>query len=204
MPGPKFEETPPEKSWWQRYSLKMAAGATIVLLLAGAYFFYQNYRERKEMLQIAIGNLNELASTTPQNAAQSNSSVNNSLTSPANPATNAPAKIAATIQSPEITKQSNAIVAKAVRSNGKTHLARAALKSYLEDHEETRNQLRTEQKIYIEDYLQKHSPGSSGLRVGDEISFSNDQISEAIAAAQRLTDNQIENLFKYVPLVPFL
>jgi hypothetical protein len=83
---------------------------------------------------------------------------------------------------------------------GITHLARKALKKYLEFNEDL--ELQDEHKIYIEDYL-KDMIGSEPLEIGDTIEFSTLDMSDAIDAALTLNDAQIENLSKYVPLVSF-
>jgi hypothetical protein len=86
--------------------------------------------------------------------------------------------------------------------NGYTHLARKALAEYLDT---TGDQgLKAEHKIFMEDYLQKKITDRHSLHSGDEISFSESQIQEAVDAAQDLTDAQVQNLSVYVPLVPSL
>jgi hypothetical protein len=84
--------------------------------------------------------------------------------------------------------------------DGVTHLARKALKKYMELNEDI--DLLPEQKIYIEDYL-KDIIGSEPLEIGDTIKFGKQDITDAINKAMSLTDAQIENLSKYVPLVIF-
>jgi len=94
------------------------------------------------------------------------------------------------------------IIVTAQSGNGYTHLARKALAEYLDT---TGDQgLKAEHKIFIEDYLQKKISDRNGLHTGDEVSFSQDQIQEAIDVAQDLTDAQVQNLSQYVPLVPSL
>jgi hypothetical protein len=85
---------------------------------------------------------------------------------------------------------------------GITHLARKALKSYLQE-KGTGLNLSPEQKIYIEDYLQKKT-GDRWLSVGEKITFSEDLIKEGINKAQQLTPEQLENLKQYSALVPSL
>ena len=89
-----------------------------------------------------------------------------------------------------------------MKGNGYTQLARRALAEYLKTHNVP--ELRAEHKIFIEDFLQKKVPDKHRLFAGDEVSFSTTQIQEAIDAALQLTDSQIQNLSKYVPLVPSL
>lgn len=84
---------------------------------------------------------------------------------------------------------------------GITHLARRALKSYLE--ERNNLDLTREHKIYIEDYLQNKT-GQELLEIGEARSFSVELIEEAITAAQNLTPEQLKNLEQYSQLVPLL
>ena len=98
---------------------------------------------------------------------------------------------------PESRKENGMIIEKAAPGEGITHLARRALKSYTENNSEN---LTDEHKIYIEDYL-KDSIGSRPLEVGEEITFSEDLIKEAIDASLELTPEQLNNLEKYSALV---
>ena len=82
---------------------------------------------------------------------------------------------------------------------GITHLARRALKSYLEEKGSHFN-LTPEHKIYIEDYIQKKT-GDRWLMLGETLTFSEELIVEAIQKAQQLTPNQLENLKQYSQLV---
>jgi len=92
----------------------------------------------------------------------------------------------------------------AERGDGLTHLARRALTSHME---KENIELSSEQRIYIEDYVQKRlAPEKTGLRfleIGEEIEISVDLIEEGIAQAENLTPSQIDNLSKYTPLVSF-
>ncbi len=217
MPGPQFGEKP-ENSWWRKNSQKIILGLIAILLVAGAVSFYKNYQNRKVMLESAINNPiptatsseNVIPSATP---ASKNASIpQNQTLSPLPSSTpkrkvivkeggilGGPAKRLSSI--PEIKIENKNLVAKAAKGNGRTHLARYALKEYLKD-KTLKDELKAEQKIYIEDYLQKHVKSSGTLKVGDEITFSEDLIKEAITQAQKLTPNQLKNLQKYVPLVP--
>jgi len=98
---------------------------------------------------------------------------------------------------PEGRKEGGVIVETAVRGDGITHLARRALKDYLTDQPQ---ELTNEHKIYVEDYL-KDNIGSQPLEVGEEISFSEDLIKEAINASMELDPEQLKNLEKYSALV---
>ncbi len=89
----------------------------------------------------------------------------------------------------------------AQKGNGVTHLARQALKSYGQENPEVK--LNKEQKIYIEDYLRRHT-AQKRLMAGDQISFDQQLIADAIGQAQALTPNQLQNLQKYSVRVTLL
>lgn len=83
----------------------------------------------------------------------------------------------------------------ASRGEGITHLARHALKKYLEDINNG-SELTTEHRIYIEDYLQNKT-GSQKLETGDQKTFSKNLIQEAILNAKELSPKSLKNLSKY-------
>jgi len=85
---------------------------------------------------------------------------------------------------------------------GITHLARRALKKYLQDHPQDFD-VTPEQKIYIEDYLAK-SMGNKWLNLGEKVEFSENLIQEAIGKAKDLTPEQLQNLTQFSQLVPNL
>ena len=78
---------------------------------------------------------------------------------------------------------------------GITHLARHALEKYLEDINDG-SELTKEHRVYIEDYLQNRI-GSQKLEIGDQKTFSEDLIQEAISNADKLSPKSLENLSKY-------
>jgi len=105
---------------------------------------------------------------------------------------------------PEIISEETAdsFVETAVAGDGKTHLARKALASYLEKNNDS--ELTAEHKIYIEDFLRKNVDHTGGVRVGNQISFSKNLIRDAVEKSKTLTDNQLNNLKKYSARVPSL
>lgn len=195
MPGPQFNQGKSKKNWLARHSAKLIIGLIVLLLAIGGGYFYKSYQQRKAALKPILENILP-ATPMPPTATPVGISV-------AKPPQKEIEKQNITPPS-EIKKTEGQIVAKAAKGNGATHLARSALKEYLKEKPELAAQLKVEQKIYIEDYLQKHTAHSKILKVGDEISFSNELIKEAIDQAQKLTDSQIKNLGQYVPLVPSL
>ena len=83
--------------------------------------------------------------------------------------------------------------------DGITHLARRALKDYLQKTGQDTD-LTPEHKVYIEDYIQKKT-GDRWLNVGEKISFSEELIKEAIEKSRQLTSEQLENLKQYSVLI---
>ena len=86
----------------------------------------------------------------------------------------------------------------AARGEGRTHLARRAITKQLRA---TNIKLSNEQRVYAEDYLQKKHAPKTPLHPGSTITFSADQINEAISASQSLDSRQIQNLHQYSVLV---
>jgi len=83
---------------------------------------------------------------------------------------------------------------------GITHLARRALKKYLQENPQD-FEVTAEHKIYIEDYIQKKT-GDGWLILGETLTFSEELIVEAINKDRQLTPDQLENLKQYSQLVP--
>lgn len=106
--------------------------------------------------------------------------------------------------SPEIIKQMEPqkYAEEAKWGEGITHLARRALKEYLEDNPQSFN-VTPEHKVYIEDELAKKM-GGNWLQLGETVEFSDDLLKEAIQKAETLTPQQLENLTQYSHLVPSL
>ncbi len=104
----------------------------------------------------------------------------------------------------EVSPQKETYKETAEKGDGLTHLARRATTSYIED--ENIN-LSHEERIYVEDYVQKRlAPEKTGLRhleIGEEVEIPTELIEEAIAQAELLTTQQIENLSQYTALVSF-
>jgi len=90
----------------------------------------------------------------------------------------------------------------AERGEGITHLARRALKKYLQENPQP-FEVTPEHKVFIEDYTAKQKSGG-WLELGEEIEFSEDLIEEALGKAEKLTPDQLENLTQYSQLIPSL
>lgn len=198
MPGPKFTKDAEGKNWFSRNSQKIVLSLIVVLLAVGAYYFYKNYQQRQELLKPAIEGTEE--STSSPGASPGATAV----ASPQPTVLETQGAQKQTASTPEVKTEDSNIVVSAAKGNGATHLARQALKEYLKDKNDLAGQLKAEHKIYIEDYLQKHVAHPNVLKVNDQITFSENLVKEAIDQAQKLTDKQINNLHKYVLLVPSL
>ncbi|MBI2624393.1 hypothetical protein HYW67_02775 [Candidatus Parcubacteria bacterium] len=118
------------------------------------------------------------------------------------PAAEQPVGAAPTAEPGALTTTASAITVAASRGEGITHLARRALRAHLESNSVDFT-LRAEHKIYVEDYLVKKTDAQR-LQIGEERTFSNDLVREALARAKDLSPKQIENLSQYVSLVPSL
>ena len=187
MPGPEFNSHHNSASWLKRHYRKITFAVIAAFLLVGAIYFYQSYQARTTLLRPV---LDQIAASPSQRPV-------------ATPADNEVKGAANSVTATE--KNNGKIVVVAARGNGQTHLARQALKEYLKDKPELARRLGAEQRIYIEDYLRKHLTGQPKiLHVGDQLTFPNNDIENAIDAALALNESQIKNLSQYVPLVPSL
>lgn len=196
MPGPQFQDYD-EKNWFKKHSRNIVIALIVILVATGAFYFYKNYQQRKSSLKPALDNWAEITADKKEpQATQTPAPANKQIETKNAQTTDQKIKV------PENKKENDGITVKAVKGNGKTHLAREALKSYLEGKNDLK--LNIEQKIYIEDYLQKQSSNKKSINTGDEISFSNQLIKDSIDKALKLNENQIKNLHKYVHLVPSL
>jgi hypothetical protein len=191
MPGPQFSQKK-GVNWWQRNYKKIIPSLIIVLIAISAYYFYQSYSVRQDLLKPTIEEINQANLTQKESASPT-----------VKPASTTNQNLIQTT-TPEIQKNETSITAIAANGNGKTHLARQAVKEYLKDKPELKDKLQAEHLIFIEDYLQKQVAGASTLNIGDQITFSDNDLQTAINKALGLSDTQLKNLNKYVPLVPSL
>lgn len=197
MPGPKFGE---KRGWWSRFvdwTKKNRSNLILaiigVLIIAGGIYLYSNYQKSNNPAQSPSNEQtqNEQGIVKPEQVNITNQQQNSSQTGQSN-------------QKAEVTKsENNTITVKADKGAGITHLAREATKKYLADNQDIAKNISAEHKIYIEDYITKKT-GSYGLKVGQELTFDNNLIKEAIDHAQQLNQKQLQNLHKYVLLVPSL
>lgn len=189
--GPQFglEDTDSKKDrfrgWINKYGSSVILPIIALAILAGGIYLYTNQKNEQAKL-FPEDNLAGIQEQLPNNSnpgivADPDQELNQEID-----------KIV-----PQSRKEGNNIIEKAVQGEGITHLARRALKDYLKDNEQ---ELTNEHKIYIEDYL-KDKTGSQPLEVGEEITFSEDLIKEAIDASLELTQEQLKNLEQYSVLV---
>jgi hypothetical protein len=187
--------TAPVSSFWSRNSKTIIRLLIVVIIIAAAYF----YSRGKDV------------PVTEVNLAQEQAIGNGQAD------TGNPAPLAVTNQTgqgtPEVRTGTNettqtikvsgsTVTVTALAGNGYTHLARRALAEYLKSLPE--QNLKPEQKIYIEDYLQKQITDKKPLYAGNQTSFSENQIQKAIDLSQGLSQKQIQNLSQYVPLIKSL
>lgn len=99
-----------------------------------------------------------------------------------------------------IQRTDSAITVKARIGDGVTHLARNAVAEYIKDKNIS---LSKEQKLYAETVL-KNTYYQHGIDVGEDISFSLDNLSDTVQKAQNLTEGQIHAWSKYTASVPSL
>lgn len=199
--GPQFEEMAgwgkKVSHWLSKYGSTVILPIIAILILVGGVYLYTSQRAtemalvEEEMPQITEEETAPEA--TEPSAAEKELPAAEELTITAEKGV-----IEEIIPQSERKIQAKVITKKAEPGEGVTHLARRALKDYLEEH--PREDLSLEHKIYIEDYLQNRT-GSQPLEIGDELSFSEDLIKEAIDASLNLTPNQLENLKQYSALV---
>ena len=205
--GPQFRQTDGSgkkiKNWLSKYGSSVILPIIAVLILAGGIYLYavKKTPEISVFQEETPAEITGIAEELP--AEQTGESVLTKEEKETAPAQESAAQKTeeAGIETiiPKTIKREGEIIEKAVNGEGVTHLGRRALKDYLQDKPQEK-ELTKEQKIYIEDYL-KDKTGSRSLNVGDEISFSEKTIQEAIDASLTLTPNQLKNLEKYSVLV---
>ncbi len=103
----------------------------------------------------------------------------------------------------EVAVQRDYYTQEAQRGEGLTHLARRALTDYMQEEE---IHLTSEERVYIEDYVQKRLPTQRAdrwLDLGEEVEISRNLIEEAVSQAEMLTPAQINNLSQYAALAAF-
>lgn len=185
-------------SWARRNSRPVTVGVIVAVLVLGGLYSLSRSR---------TGGIRELfraqgPSTIEEVTEEGVEGLDLSLPAQTESSTSNPAGTPSLAEPGKLTKTDTGIAVAASRGEGVTHLARRATRAYLESNSVDFT-LRAEHKIYVEDYLMKKT-GAATLQIGEERTFSNDLIREALTRAKDLSPKQIENLSQYVPLVPSL
>lgn len=171
---------------WVQENLRVIVSIFIVAAIALGIYSYSQRAEDTTTDTNAVALTEDEASAVADEATDT--------TTPATTATDKMVRPAETSQ-----ETATAFVETAVRGDGSTHLARAALMHYLEKNPDS--SLTGAHKVYIEDYLRKQVAGQRHLAVGQSLEFSKDMISQAIEQSKSLTDGQLKNLHKYAQRV---
>ncbi|MBL7053118.1 MAG: hypothetical protein ISS02_00435 [Candidatus Portnoybacteria bacterium] len=184
--GPQFGLD--NKKWINKYGSSIILPIIALLILAGGIYLYANQKGQEVILTLdeEVNQEEEIVDITDIEGLIGITEDDNQ---------NDEAVIQEII--PESRKEGKMIIEKANPGEGVTHLARRALKNYLEDNPQ---ELTNEHKVYIEDYL-KDKTGLNPLEIGEEVSFSEDLVKEAIDASLQLTPDQLKNLEQYSALV---
>ena len=181
--GPQFriERNNKSREWISKYGSSVILPVIALLILAGGIYLYANQKGDSITPLLEENTANMQGNITEQNVivAQEEMGTDDEKVIP------------------EAIRENGTIVEKAIKGDGVTHLSRRALKDYSKDNPQ---ELTNEHKIYIEDYL-KDNIGSRPLEIGEEVSFSEDLIKQAIDASLELTPEQLKNLEKYSALV---
>ncbi len=98
-------------------------------------------------------------------------------------------------------KTASAYVEKAQRGDSLTKLSRRATTRWLSENS-SGYAITNEHRVYIEDYIRKHVQ-KHPVTVGQDETISVDLVSQAVASAGQLNNNQLHNLSKYVGHVRF-
>jgi hypothetical protein len=181
------------RGWINKYGSSVVLPIIALLILAGGIYLYSNQKSREANFFLEENSAN-IQEQLPSLEGEETAGISQEISQVTEEKTQE-----GTIEKiiPEGRKEGGAIIEKAAKGDGVTHLARRALKDYLEDNPQ---ELTNEHKIYIEDYL-KDKVGPRPLEVDEEITFSEDLIKEAIDASLELNPEQLKNLEKYSALV---
>lgn len=179
-PAPAASQ-PPAQSFWDHNGRRIIQ-VVIVLAVIGGIVAYSRSQN----------NSNE-----PSNSNTPNQNSNQGLN-----VTDRPVPAPSPVSGP-VTYENKTVTVTAQRGEGYTHLARRALAEYLRANG-TPEGLQAEHKIYIEDYLQKRLASKTGVRIGSQIGFTDDQVRQAIDSSMQLSSSQLQNLHQYVLRVPNL
>lgn len=196
MPGPKFGQ---EQGWWARNRSNVILAAIGVLIIAGGIYLYANYQKSSPLAEL------EQETQTTENNQEGAVKPDQINIIDSQPKPNTPNTSVQTLpEKAETVKiEGSKYIVKANKGAGITHLARKAAKDYLERNAELKDKVTAEHKIYIEDYI-KDKTGPRKIKIGQELTFDDGLIREAVDQSMKLNQKQLQNLHKYVLLVPSL
>ena len=179
------------KDWFRKNQRSVFVGLIVILVVAGGIYYF------------------EKSLPTDQEKKQAQEQITTDKQKQAEQAQNEQKKEEKKAPQEERILTKDAVIEKAIKGDGITHLGRKALAAYLEENPQVKDGLSKEHKIYIEDYLKdakvQERSGKKTLQIGEEVSFSKDLIKQAIDSSKKLSDNQLKQIQqKYSPLVPDL
>lgn len=185
---PHFEESHThERSNWFQENLRIIVSIFIVAAIAlGIY----SYSQRSENLSDEdIASLLETSGDEEDAMMDDESTMNEDTT-----------VSKGTVVTPELSEEKEtSYVETAEAGDGTTHLARRALTHALEGNSDWN--LSAEQKVYVEDYLQKQVGGMADLAPGTKVEFSKEMINQAVENAKGLNETQLAHIRPYAQKV---
>lgn len=191
---------------WIEDNLRLIISIVIVIAIAGGIYSYSKRAEAPETVsdiqtqeQALIGEGNMEAKTVEENTPIEKKEEQTGEKKESEK-TNQPQTSSVTADASQETESSFIEIAQ--KGEGLTHLARRALADSLEKNPDS--QLSASHKIYIEDYLRKHTNHKGSVRISTKVEFSKDLIKEAIEKSKGLNERQLKNLEKYAKRVPSL
>lgn len=178
---PHFEESHDHEgqNWFQE-NLRIIVSIFIVAAIAlGIY----SYSQRSENLSDE-----DIASLLETKGGNTEDSATNDTTTEAGETASK-----GTVVTPELSEEKEAsFVETAEAGDGMTHLARRALTHALENNSDW--QLSAEQKVYVEDYLQKQAGGNAAVEPGAKVEFSKEMMNQAVTNAKGLNEAQLARI----------
>ena len=200
---------------WLEDNLRIILSILVVFAIAGGIYSYSQRSQTPALTeetsttsddgaatddQIAKNDTEKTADDTEKNATDTTSDATkqDDTAKPDDTAKNTETKPAEAMKKAPVATESKetetSFVETAARGDSATLLARQALANFLEKNPDSA--LSREHKVYIEDYLRKHTTYGS-IHVGTSVEFSKSLIQEAIGKSKQLNDRQLTNLKKY-------
>lgn len=176
---------------WLQDNLRIVVSILIVVAIAGGIYSYS----KRGTTPVAEKDRTEEVAQIDEQSAQDESS------SETEESTNSGIKSTETKSAtqekatPSSQETEGSFIETAGKGEGVTHLSRRALANYLEKNPDS--SLSKEHKIYIEDYLRKNVKHQGGVKVGTNVEFSKQLISQAIEQSKKLNERQLQNLKQY-------